>query len=103
MGVVSCASLHSMHHCHGIHASHVAAWPGEPWRGMLYSMPNGGCTRRSTVSYCPEEGWIARAPLPAARVGHAMVALGGRLYRCREHVPSWTQAAGACRDEARGS
>ncbi len=60
-------------------------------------MRNGGCTRRSTVSYCPEEGWIARAPLPAARVGHAMVAHGGKLYRCRERLPSRPQARAGMR------
>ena len=34
-----------------------------------------------TESFCPEEGWVARAPLPAGRVGHCLVTLAGKLYR----------------------
>jgi hypothetical protein len=39
------------------------------------------CVGSETESFCPEEGWVRRAPLPEARMGHCLVALGGKLYR----------------------
>ena len=82
------------------------AWAGGRW-GTAGSMRGAGCPRRFAVtgrcvcvcwpcgfavtgrcgrdrlteSFCPEEGWVKRAPLPAGRVGHCLVALGGKLYR----------------------